>query len=125
MKLVAIIFVVFALTIAPSYQDTVDPNAACGQEGVYYAQGCSGLVAALLRSDWKHTSAYRRGAAIGSNGRYRATPGTIVGFSGHVAVYIGHADDTCNCMFIDVPGPKKRARCLQSYGSQTVYKYYY
>uniref|UniRef100_A0A914WH52 NlpC/P60 domain-containing protein n=1 Tax=Plectus sambesii TaxID=2011161 RepID=A0A914WH52_9BILA len=124
MKLVAIIFIVFALAIVPSYQDVVSASDACNQIGEYYRQGCSGLVAALLGRSWKQASAYRRGGAIGSNGRYSAlTSGTIVGFPGHVAVYIGN--DACNCMFVDVQGPQKNARCLQSYGSQTVYRYNY
>lgn len=68
--------------------------------------------------------AYRLGGKIGLNNRYNAQPGTVVGFNGHVAVYIGNA---CGgCMFVDVQGPNKNARCLQhGYGSQLIYKAYY
>uniref|UniRef100_A0A914VMC6 Uncharacterized protein n=1 Tax=Plectus sambesii TaxID=2011161 RepID=A0A914VMC6_9BILA len=126
MKLVAIIFAVFALAIVPSRQDVVSASDACNAIGQFYEQGCSGLISALLGRSWKQASAYRRGDAIGSYGRYRAlTPGTIVGFMGHVAVYTGRRRDTCNCMFVDVQGPRKHARCLQTYGSQAVYEYSY
>jgi hypothetical protein len=64
-----------------------------------------------------------RGAYIGANGSYSGvSPGDIIGFPGHVGVYIGEV----GCKFIDVPGPGNYARKLANgYGGQAVYKYSY
>ncbi len=91
--------------------------------GIKYQQGCSGLTADLLNRPWKGADQYIRGAYIGANGSYSGVaPGDIIGFPGHVGVYIGEV----GCKFIDVPGPGGICRKLvNGYGAQAVYKYSY
>lgn len=43
------------------------------------------------------------------------------GSQGHVAVYVGEA----GCKFVDVPGPNKTCRKLNSYGDQQLYRMSY
>jgi len=134
----ALIF--FVCTISPSMQSYVNPYSACEQVGELYTGGCSELTAALLGQPFKQVirhvtphshhllqaSFYRQRAPIGSNGRYSGvSPGEIIGFSGHVGVYIGGVCGGSRCIFVDVERPGKRARCLSSYGSTRVYKYDY
>jgi len=73
----------------------------------------------------KKADKYRTGDAIGQNNKYsNVKSGEIVGFPGHLAIYVD--SNGCNCTFIDVPGPKKNVRCVKKgYGSQTVHKKYY
>ena len=71
----------------------------------------------LLKAD-----SYTKGSSIGSNNKYHdVEPGDIVGFDGHVAVYVGL--EGCDCVFVDVRGPKQKARCLiRGYGKTEVFK---
>ncbi|XP_055340697.1 uncharacterized protein LOC129589835 [Paramacrobiotus metropolitanus] len=122
-KLQVSLFIVF-LAIGLSYQSYVSVATAkrYAQARKFFAQGCSGLTADLLGKKWKAAEKYTQSTYIGANGSYsNVSPGAIVGFPGHVAVYIGEA----GCKFVDVPGPNRNTRCLSSYGAQKVYKYNY
>jgi len=97
----------------------VDAQAAYNQVGTKYAQGCSGFVCALLGKPWKNADSFSRGASVGSNGHYTGlTPGDLVGFPGHVAVYVGKPDAN----FVDVNGAGGVVRKMKSYGTQQVFK---
>lgn len=97
---------------------SVDPYAAIGEIGKAYPQGCSGLVCYLLGRPWKSAASFSMGASVGSNGSYIGlSPGDIVGFPGHVAVYVGG-----DKQFVDVNGAGGVCRRLNSYGSTVVYK---
>lgn len=67
----------------------------------------------------KQANQYRKRAQIRSD-YSNVEYGEIVCFADHVAVYVGKQG--CDCNFVDVRGPGQNARCLNSYGSQTLYK---
>ena len=102
---------------------SVDVETAKKELGKVFSKGCSGLVCKLLGKAWKSASSFTQGDSIGSDGDYSdVSPGDIVGYPGHVAVYVGEED----CEFIDVAGPGGACREVASgYGSQEVYKYSY
>lgn len=92
----------------------VSVSAAESKVGKVYSQGCSGLIAELLGMPWKAASDYRVGRQVTAS----TAAGTVVGWSGHVAVKTATG-------FIDCPGPNQAARRLSSYGSQTLYEMSY
>jgi hypothetical protein len=63
------------------------------------------------------------GASIGKDNKYHGvSAGDIIGFPGHVGVYVGEAGTT----FIDVNGAGGKVRTVGSgYGGQEVFKYSY
>lgn len=140
------ILIIVALSITSSMQDRVSTTEACKEaaQKTYYEKGCSGLTAKLLGDKkWKRVftdfiyllcisllsnqaNLYRLGEYVGTNYQYSGlVPGDLVGWHakpwGHVAVYIGK--EGCDCMFVEVNGPKANARCLkQGWGNKKVYK---
>jgi len=101
---------------------TVNANTAYASVGKVYAQGCSGFVCDLLGKPWKAANSFTQGPSVGANGNYNGLKaGDIVGFAGHVAVYVGKAD----AKFVDVNGAAGAVRKVNSYGGTTVYKYSY
>jgi cell wall-associated NlpC family hydrolase len=69
---------------------SVDVAKAKAKIGTTYAKGCSGYVCDLLGKDWKAADDFTQGESVGSNNNYsNLSPGDIVGFPGHVAIYIG------------------------------------
>ena len=97
----------------------VNADTAYGKVGTTYAQGCSGFVCDLLGKDWKSADDFAKGSKIGANGNYSGvSAGDIVGFAGHVAVYVGKPD----AKFVDVNGAKGAVRKVNSYGETAVYK---
>ena len=108
----------------------VSPQAALAQVGNYFEQGCSGLTALLLNKPFKQAKYYTKGGSVGNNGSYSGlTPGDLVGLAdssgliSHVAVYVGSYGS--GKQFVDVPGPQKNCRQLNSYGADKVYRVSY
>lgn len=98
---------------------SVSVATAKSKVGTPYKQGCSGFVCELLGKPWKSADSFHTGAAIGSAPPYRGVQaGDIVGFAGHVAVYVGEAD----LMFIDVNGANGVVRIVKRGYGQEVYK---
>ena len=98
----------------------VDVQIAKQKFGKVYPRGCCEFVCDLLGRPLILADSFRRGAAIGSNNQYsNVSRGDIVGFPGHVAIYVGEP----GCMFIDVNGAGNPVRIVRNgYGNQTVYK---
>ena len=84
--------------------------------GKVYKQGCSGFVCDILGKPWKSADSFTQGEEIGANGKYNAIADSVVGFKGHVAIYLGNEKG-----FIDCRGPGEAVRKIKSYGTQKVY----
>ncbi len=81
--------------------NTVDVQVAKSKLGQTYEKGCSGFVCDVLGKTYQTTKSFKKGPSIGINGKDgNIPPGTVVGFEGHVAIYLGEP----NAKFIDCPG---------------------